>query len=364
MKKYLFFLLLLTGLSKKTGTKMRRPRPSSQQGQVTQIQETKPSQPEHLVVMNETAEFVPATERKKESTQFSQPSLLDIFCAPIIFTDAGFKCYIKHRYNRAEYSDFLSLCFTDMIEFLTWGKQQKSRDYPKRILNLFHSKLKHIRCINAFAFQDLLKEMPELLKHYFVPEIVSKNHYKKNINELLYSSFLNRFDEFKQEPETFLDDLSGNIATILLQETLSNETISPSDLRNQLLRFLEQGLNKLIWSWEEGAEVWQSFKTLDTLIMHFNKEGILTFEEDLDDLYWSLITSFEYFIELAGSQLPLSVYQEMRKDLDEENLNLFIIEEQEDYVETKPKYLRRIINSGAVKAQAHSMGFINEIIAA
>src|SRR5262245_13627032 len=85
-----------------------------------------------------------------EQNKQSEISLFDLYCSLITFTETGFKCYIKHRFNQPSYHDFLALSMNDLLQFLEYGLKQKTRDYPKRILNLFHKKLKSTNYVNAF----------------------------------------------------------------------------------------------------------------------------------------------------------------------------------------------------------------------
>lgn len=314
---------------------------------------------EKITVKKNNNEEIPG----KKDVQSSP--LLDIFCAPILFSDVGFKCYIKHRYNRRQYNDFLPLCFTDMLEFLTYGMQQSSRDYPKRIINLFHKKLKESSFVNAFAFNELLEKMPNTLNHYFPEPYKHHPKLKNDINNILYANFLQNFNDFKKDPDIFLDTVSASLATKALENILEEQdNTTQEELRGMIIRFLEHGISKLIWDPEEGENVWQSITSLARNIAEFGKQGIFIYEEDLDDLYWSLITRFGYFIELAGSQIPLQVYEKIQKDLQYDELYFLEIEEQEDYIITKKEYLLGCIKSGLAKAHAHKMGFVSEIIAA
>lgn len=274
----------------------------------------------------------------------SQPDLLSLFCSPISFNESGFRCYIKHRYNRPEYTHFFSLCFDDIINFLDHGIIE-TREYADRTLKLFHKKIKQTSYIHPQAFNNFLKQLPQLIKKYIKQDSFNTK-IEKSITKFFYS-----YNNTQTTP------LSAQLTKLVTQEYSKYEqSISTNELRATLMRFLELAISKLIWNAQDQLETWDSMKELAYYIEQLGKEHII-YQEDLDDLYWSLIARFCYFIELSGAQLSLETYKAIQKDMD--SLYFLFTEEQEDYIETKNSYLKRSLKEGAIKAHAHSFGIIN-----
>ncbi len=293
-----------------------------------------------------------------------QQASLDTFCTPIKFTQSGLRCFFKHVYQRPEYGpEFLALNFNHLVQFLAFIQKYQLREYARATLNIFNQRLKTTPCISAYAFDTLLVSLAELLQPYFVasPHIKA---IESQINTTLYNAFLERFEEFKDNPMAFLQQLSTTIY-LLTQEHTTNtndQDISVIDLRHMLMRFLEHGLNKLIWSSHDQENVWPCIRSIADNILEFGQAGILPDTNDLDDLMWSLICRFGYFIELTGSHIPLETYIAIEHDLEENPHPLFLLEEQEDYIETKLHYLQRCVLLGKAKAHAYQAGLITDIL--
>ena len=78
---------------------------------------------------------------------------------------------------------------------------------------------------------------------------------------------------------------------------------------------------------------------------------------------WALLYRFGYFIDCAGSQLPVSCYQTMQNDLVTRKYIIFALAEPESSLVTKEAYLQKVIMSGLAKAEAAEKGiFVGELI--
>ncbi len=70
------------------------------------------------------------------------------------------------------------------------------------------------------------------------------------------------------------------------------------------------------------------------------QEDILN-QDELDDLLKSLVERFVYFLELTGSDLSFDVIETIKKDLESGNLLFHMIDEQEEFIESKVDRLKK-----------------------
>ena len=112
----------------------------------------------------------------------------------------------------------------------------------------------------------------------------------------------------------------------------------------------------LILSSSLKASVKVIAKNLTTL-----KEHNIINQDDLDDLFKSLLERFCHFLDLAGSDLSVEVIQKIKEDIASGNLMFLELEEQEDFMETKSERLGRSIIQTEAKVRARSYGIITEV---
>jgi 6-pyruvoyl-tetrahydropterin synthase len=162
---------------------------------------------------------------------------------------------------------------------------------------------------------------------------------------LLYNSFLDRFSHFKRNPNLFLNDLSQEIVKTLSKEPEHVET-TVDELRKTTLVFLETALSKLIWCPDDSVETWNSVKKISEQLAKLVDHKILGDSEDLNDLYVTLLERYCFFIDLASNHLPVSFYEEIKKDISAKKPALLSLAEQDEMIETKETRLRRTLAQG------------------
>lgn len=288
---------------------------------------------------------------------------LDIFLQPIKFTDSGLRCFIKHVLNNPNYKDFFSVSLSHPVQLLKYPGQ--NREYAYSVLQLFKLTLIKTPYMSAFAVEEFLSQLPELLKQYFDNKnTLIEQPLTEKFNALLYTKFLNEFATFKQKPREFLYDLSNSLTAIVqenyapLRKRENTEhtklTISSNKLRKTIIRFIELAINKICWSAQEQEEIWRSIKSMASSITTLAEQGIINDPDDLDILYWALLSRFDNFIDLAGASLSLKTYETIEKDLITNSVPFIQFEEQEEELEPKENYLKRVITIGKAKALAYS----------
>lgn len=283
--------------------------------------------------------------------------------APIQLSAAGIDAFLRTTFNNPIYtSDILPHDFSHFIQLLQHSKSmtQHRRAFVKSVIKLFGNKIKGAQYINAYAFSVMLDQIPDLFEEYFsLKRILDPAHSRKKVYSILEETFLNKFDQFKEKPREFLDTLSHDIIENLQKDTeLITEDISIEQLRQSIVRFLEMCVTKLVWSPEDHEAIWDSVKKISKQFEVLIDRTIITDSSDLDDLYWSLIHRFCFFVDITGSDLPIEFYEKIRNDIATQQLLLLELDEQEKSIEPKLAHLKRALFNGEAKKRAIDNGIV------
>ena len=319
-----------------------------------------------LICVTTFIQTVQGIDNKKSSTvtyrseDVEREEGLSLF-SPVDASPEGIKNFLQQVYNRHEYIEILPTNLSHIIQFLRHGKKNnQSRAYVKSVVKLFSNKLKGVQYINAYAYSLMLAELPDLLNSYFLIKRPSGlNKYKDTLNSILYQTFLAKYDFFKKSPQEFFDVLSQEIIETLQHDLpMLSDDISTEELRNTLVRFLEIGINKLVWHPEEHDKIWGSVKAISRQLEALMENNIIDDANDLDDLYWTLIHRFSYFIDIAHESLPAKFFETIKTDIASEQLLLVELEEQEALITSKRDHLLHIVRGSLARKQGAAKGLI------
>ncbi|MFA6066799.1 MAG: hypothetical protein WC707_06480 [Candidatus Babeliaceae bacterium] len=280
------------------------------------------------------------------------------FLKPVKFTQPGVRCFFKHTFNQTSYSEhFLPACFLHCLDFLEFGVQlDQPNGFLESSLDIFHQKLKESQWVNPFALHIMLKEFPRLF------EPITKNYkeaQKELIKKIIKHALLTRFTELKQDPSGFIDNLADEI---MVTTHGSDGEPTVQQLQWCIVRFIESGLNKLIWDPRDQLETWENVKTLGSCLDALYDSAIIPDTKMLNQCYWSLIYRYCYFIESTGPALSLETYSAIQQDLTNASLAFLYLEEQEDFITTKVDRLHKALVEGELKARAHASGIITDYV--
>lgn len=256
--------------------------------------------------------------------------------------------------------DILPNDFSYFKQLLEYSKStDQSRTFNRSVFKLFTNLIKGTRYINAYAMSDLLETMPQLLQKSFVMykterilrnvtvyELDSYDRFKRSVSSLLISSFNNNYQDFKKDPQQFLNNLSNEILDLNEEET------NIELLRQSVIRFLEISLNKLVWAVEDKEESWNLVKKISNQLANFMDYAIITDVNDLDDMYWTLVHRYAYFIELNASELTLDFYEKIKQDVSSEHCLLLELEEQDSFIEKKGDFFLKQIMANEAQQRA------------
>jgi hypothetical protein len=299
----------------------------------------------------------------KESLQFTLPKIsstgdiLQTFLQPVEFSRHGINTFFTTIFNSTLYTErFLGSCFIHIVDFLDHGKNNaKPYSYFESVFNLFHHRLKESTWVNPYATLIFLDQLPEYIE-------TMPNDY----NQKLTASF-------KKELETILNDrafLLKDRSDQFYQETAERMVTTLKaierngclkDVQRSITLFLESALSKIIWNPQEQADIWKSITLIAQKCEQLQIYGCLGNTDDVNRLLWSLLYRFGYFIECAGGNLPLEFYQNIRDELQKEKPSFLTLEESEEWLVKKEKYLESVLMKGEIKAHAYKQGILSDI---
>lgn len=264
---------------------------------------------------------------------------------PIEFTRSGMQSFLQEQFSHPEYpAHVLPHSFSHLVDILLYGKNNHQNIlFLESTLRLFGNRAKMCPYVSADELNKLLEKFPMILECHFVKTPVSLvSEVKMACKRIMYDLFLSKFGFFKNDPDSFFDDLSASLLQEFTKSQYMQTTLDKEQVRQQVIRFLEIALNKVLWSPYDQQEVWIHVKRTSEYLHQLLGTSILN-ADDLDDLYQSLIARFIYFLDLAGSELNLETIDMIKADILEKRLLLFTLKEQEDFIEPKAERLKSAI---------------------
>ncbi len=293
--------------------------------------------------------------------------------APVIFSSSGIRNFFKHTFNRSEYAQ--EILPNDFSHFVQWldrsahmmknrtGKSpfyknmakeniKKSRAHAKGVIRIFKNKLHSCLYVNAYAFDKMLTEVIEILD-ILIQSGAHDKEADRAAYDLLYSTFSNNFTSFKNDPQQFLFDLSRNLIDQINEYYIPESSIQ--ELRTMFIRFLEVGLNKLVWHPKDGVETWKSVKSIAEHLADLVEHNILDDVEDLNDLYIVLLERYIFFIDINAKSLPRKFYRYIKEEITQNSIILLELEEQEEFIEPKAQRFLNILNIAEAQTLAHEI---------
>ena len=272
---------------------------------------------------------------------------------------------LQKELKTPEYSkEILPNDFSHLSYLISFGAQNNQDPlYLRSVIKLFSNLLKRSQYVNASAFSELLEGLAQLLSPYFampVSRIYISNpalydasfidRFNATINNLLFSKFSAEFDSFRKDPNLFLADISAQIVTVA-QEELAQE-----QLRQSIIRFCDIALSKLIWDPTAHEKTWNITKKIGEQLAGLLEYNVLDDSNDLDDLYWTLLNRYCYFVELVATDMPEAFYAHLREDLRSHKNVLFALKEQDFIIESKLACMQRTIIESETAAYRYKVG--------
>ncbi len=291
----------------------------------------------------------PIFELPQLITAPSQDQNLDLFhyfMRDVNFSKDGINHYFKYIYNHEKYTEYLPYNFSHMIQFLEFGQtNNQSEAYAKSIIKLFLQKIKGCDFINSYSMITAMPKLADALSPYMVKkEATFLQELQKSLKTRFSNIFSTYFSYFQKNPDAFLEALSEQIAK-KTNEVQTQQHIDVEQIRKDILRFLETCISKLVWSPQDGYEAWIAINEIATQTEQFLDKKLLSDVDAFDDICWSLIHRFCYFIDIASEDISQEIFMQIVNDIHNEKLVLLEIEEQENIMTSKKDYLLKKIKN-------------------
>ena len=272
----------------------------------------------------------------------------------------------KTVYNSKDYPHELSQSANHIIQFLEVSNELNFDPGATNVgLRLFHNKIKMCEVVDHEMLLRLLDATPPLFERFFAPsakdgqqEVVGLGFVKKQIEGLILSKFTNNIQFFKTEPDAFISSLAHDLTSYFndeaaKQKSLAAKAEATERFRNTIIRFYETVLSKIMWNPQNHDVIWRSFTSIAQGLRLLGEYGVIQHMDDMDDLLWSLTHRYCYFLDLAGSALPLKFYTQMEHDLDARSVYFLEYREQDDGIKTKKESLLESITQAKARAVAY-----------
>lgn len=254
--------------------------------------------------------------------------------------------------------------FSYLEQLITFGTSTNQPPaYLHSIIKLFSNMLKSSHYVNAVALSDMLNTLPAALSPYFSLPVTRQyitnsalydatfvDRFKSTVHTILYSKFSMEYESFRQDPDLFLRKISGNIVTVAQEELMQEQ------LRQSIIRFFEIALSKLIWNASTEEQTWFVTKRIAEQLATLLAHNIIDDSNDLDDLHWTLLSRYCYFIELMATDMPDSFYKTIKNDIRSHDIVLFALQEQDYMVEPKLSYMQRTLLEAEITAYRYRSG--------
>lgn len=262
--------------------------------------------------------------------------------APLETSKKGVEDFFTHIFTHPHYSSrVLPYSFDHLEQLITYRAEPKFVEY---VLRCFSNKVKASLYIQAASLDRFLTSFTQCIQQTI--HLGSKGPdkgQKEELISLLYNRFLSEFERFKQDPESFFDQLSEDIlAAITRAPTRTRSQIDSDEISHTIVLFLELCCNKLAWDSKDELKTWQTVVSLAEKFLRLEQVHLIS-SSDLENIYVSLVERYCFFLEL------------MRADLSVEFLSALkgaVTAETEPFLETNRQHLLHTITLLEAQARA------------
>jgi len=233
-------------------------------------------------------------------------------------------------------------------------------------LRLFYNNFKSCEAIDDTVVDRSLEVVPRLFDRYFSVDpagIREINIVRDGVEDLLLENFTDKFEQFQVEPDIFISRISRDITDIVKSRVMfmqqeEEERQLREKFRNMIIRFSDLMLNKMIWYEEYYERIWPTVTSVADNLHRLGTRGILNDQDNLDELWDSLVRRFVWFLDFKGASLPVEFYEQIEDDLNSNSQLFLVLDEQDDGIVTKKDMIREAIIRAKAKAIAGEKGLI------
>lgn len=280
------------------------------------------------------------------TTQQVPPNIdnyLPLYLQPVTLTPEGIEKFYLYL-NHPLYSErFLPQCFLHVVDLLSYTpKQENPLEYIRTFVSIFQQKIKQCSWINPYALLDLLEKIPSVVG----TTLTSTNleSFEEILHEYFYEKITKNQEAFVQNPREFSRELAQDVSSYL------DENIQRYATRVLITRFVENCIDKVIWSPQDAEYTWKTCKLLGHHIEKLYSYDIIPDIETAHQLLWSLVTRFCYFLDLSAPMLPIKLYQDVSQDITDRRVSWLNQPEIDEHLEPKATFLQHAVDKGKTRA--------------
>lgn len=260
--------------------------------------------------------------------------------------------------NLPSYPETIAGDARDLLDFFDdCKKYELSADAYLRGIRQFHNRAKACEIIDDTVMINLLDGFSSGMGHLFARPSFTfsagknlKNLYTERVAESLYTGF----DLLRTEPTAFVKKLARELERSTVKNVNQYEKLieTRSEIRSMVSKFFEHTLSKTMWNYLAYQSIWPSVLSIAHGIHRIHDYKIITNENEINDLYWSLTYKFCFFIDFIGSAFPKSFYDAIENDINNGVVGFLDWEEPEHKALSKRDVLCASLTKGKMKAIA------------
>ena len=225
---------------------------------------------------------------------------------------------------------------------------------------LLNNALKQCEIIDDSVINQILTPLPLFLEKHFDEETkkdADRRQLERDIERAMTINITDNLEQFTATPQRIISTLATEIATLSFakateQQKILDEQETRERLRQTTLKLVETILSKQIWNRHTYESIWPSVMTTAHSIYQLANHKVINHMDDLDDLYWSLTHRFCFYLDLVGSSLPVSLYNNIEEELKQGTVFFVEMGEQDEGIKTKKEFLMDALMSAKTKALA------------
>ncbi len=282
---------------------------------------------------------------------------VSLFVTKIDFSRDGVSLFLNQTFNNRDYgTEFLPYSLSHLSQFLEFAHDNKqSPEFIEGTLRLFNQKVKSAPFIAAPALERFLdKASPRFTQHLAVVPF----SFWQESKHFLSQAFREKFSFAQNDPLGFFEYVSKNLA-----REVDIHITTPERVRATCMRFLTCTTDKIIWAPSDQVQTWHSFKKLGNAFQDLHQTKVIPDDLDVNELYWSLVERYCYFLKLTGTRLSLETCSAIKQDLADRSIPWLLHKEQESVLETKMERLMVAVLETEAKIHAGTQGVITDTLA-
>ena len=285
---------------------------------------------------------------------------------PITFTRVGLESFFTDQFNSPLYTDAVMPChFGPLAQLLHFSiGLEDPYDFASRIFDIFHTRLKDCRWVNALSLSLLLQQLPTHLEAMCAPP--PEENLEQDIKDILYKNLFSRFTHLTKNPLDALNSIDTlgetldqivNPAALEISELVAKaaQKRPAYELQDIVTRFIESALEKVVWNANTQHDTWDSACILAAQLNQLYECNIIRSQKALNHLYWTILYRYGYFLQTTKEQLAQETFEHIKDSLASGRQDWLYTPELEDFLIPKTEYLKYIVWECITEREAHQV---------